>query len=325
MILRPPAMAISIPGRGGRGHSRAAVFLALALGAVMAAGSAATVAQEAPGSTDLELLDAGAEPRQTLRYTWTEGTTVTTRIEQHITATTAAGRRQLMELDIPGTMSLTSRVDDVDDEGVARIEWRIDTVDVGAMSGSIDGQPVPASDMQGVAAEMGLMLESLAGIGGSLLVDSQGTLLETSDSGGALAPPELLAELERLVTVEPLPSEPVGIGATWQTTTSSETAGIQTRLRTRSEVIELAPDRLVLDQVHSAAPARGRVADSPALRLMDLVVDGAGTTALALDRPAASGRQAITVQLRLRVDDGSRRGREVVHETITELTMSSAE
>lgn len=182
------------------------LIVALSVPAAIASGEDATAMDGAPQGPEVVVLEAGAQPRHELRYDLIEGQT-------EGFAMTAGGAGRVTDqgtrspwVETPAmTFTGTSTVTAANEDGTYDIEMVIAEV---AMT---DDDVDPA-----VAEQLRAQMEGLTM---RYRIDERGRVLqsETTATPGALAAgfqPGLIDSLS-VQMVQPLPSEPVGVGAVW--------------------------------------------------------------------------------------------------------------
>jgi hypothetical protein len=185
------------------------------------------------GPDGMRLLEAGAEPRRTLRYQFEEGTRVTF-VSKTTMEISAEGGPPLPGLPRKEQSHHTSEitVKDVDALGIATIESRL-------LSASSDARP-PA----------GTLDEAMVGATSTARVDSRGRTLDEDATypEGARATMKALAPLTKGRSTERplLPEEPVGPGAKWEEQLAMSMLGASIKVRTTCEVESIRGDVVTL-------------------------------------------------------------------------------
>jgi hypothetical protein len=199
----------------------------------------AVEAVESERLPEIVVLDPGAEPRQLLRYDFEAGQVDEFTIEIGMAARGSMQGTTTPWIEFPpASMTGTSTVLDVLDDGSYVVEFEFEDVFV------------PDGDDPAMAAGLRTQMSSLVGTTIRARLDDRGRLLEseTSMASGATSPQGMPQpgqfDAMAVQQTQPLPEEPVGVGATWEVTTrtSAETAGMETETTTRMTVEELASD-----------------------------------------------------------------------------------
>lgn len=191
-----------------------------------------TAAESSGASVEVVLLDAGAEPRQELRYTITDGTE---------TLTTLQVQSQSQSID--GTPTPEGPpVGIITDQ-----EITVSSVDGGVLIESVVTDARVSDDTDpGIASLLTNSLEPLLGLTTTSTIDergvaSDGTVGETGDPGID----QLLGEFGDLSN--PLPEEAVGVGAVWQVEIPLEATGLSVTNRVTSTLREFTENGVILD------------------------------------------------------------------------------
>lgn len=198
-------------------------------------------ATSALAQSSTSLLEAGAEPRQPLRYALTAERAesakldISTRIAMEVAGT---GMPAMAIPTIRMMMALTPT--EVSADGTARYEFSIDAV--GVMPGTGDAA---------LAGTLSASLDQLAGITGWGRIDNRGQTLE-----GGIEMPGLDGQIEQVLgNVEqytqqltaPLPLEPVGVGARWRAVNDIESGGYQVTQTAEYTLISRSGNQAVLE------------------------------------------------------------------------------
>lgn len=170
-------------------------------------------------SFNLELLDAGAEPRQALRLAPSVGTTQELTMVMDMNMDMKMGEMSQRMDTPPITFGMRATVDGVEPDG----SFRVSTTWMGAkVSEGGDAPPeLTAALQQGFAVLDGLQMTQR--------IDPTGRTLDATIVGGES--PEVQAALQGLQdsmrqTQVYLPTEPVGVGARWRLTVHVVSNGI---------------------------------------------------------------------------------------------------
>jgi hypothetical protein len=261
-----------------------------------------TTTTEAPvASQPPELLDPGEEPRQELRVTYTEGEQAEITFTSDLEVTQKAdGRTQRLDSP-PVAQTLTYTVGSVTDAGAA-LTIRIDAIAAkGKGTGLTDAQLSAIDDE--LAPLVGLELTATA--------TPLGELEDLAFDAPAGLSDDLTAQLDALADQLPalgpaLPTEAVGVGASWRTTSTARAGGaeVQTVSTVTVTAIEDGIVRYTSTITTSAAPqdlALEGLAAGTTARLESSDLTGAATGAMGLDRihlelrTSLSGTQAISL------------------------------
>lgn len=200
-----------------------------------------TIVVAAPASAQLagldtletELIDPGAEPRQELRYRFEEGQSGTMGMEVGIAVSNLMDRAPVMDMEMLMFAEVDTLVSDVYEDGSARIEMVYTSYELDL------GEQLAQEEVDFVS-------DMFVGLEMWQIIDPLGTVLEVG-LGDEDLPPELRQELlDTTTATQPLPAEPVGLGARWVAQGSMDAEGIPMQLTVESEVLELDDDSVVL-------------------------------------------------------------------------------
>lgn len=178
------------------------------------------------------LLDAGAEPRQLLRFALTDGS------ERTVTTST-----QTIEQLVQGV----SLVPPQPIETITRVSVERVAVDGGVQVRSeiTDAAIGPATDPE-LADFIGANFAELIGITTTVVVDDRGLVNATANDAGAS---EIVVDLlgDSLSQSTPLPGEAVGVGASWVTEANLQDSGVTGVVRTTWTLREFTDNGLIVD------------------------------------------------------------------------------
>lgn len=200
-----------------------------------------TIVVAAPASAQLagletletELIDPGAEPRQELRYRFEEGQRGTMGMEVGIAVSNLMDGAPVMDMEMLMSAEVDTLVSEVYEDGSARIEM------------VYTGYELDLGE-QLAQEELDFVSDMFVGLEMWQIIDSLGAVLEVGLADDDL-PPELQQELlDTTTATQPLPAEPVGLGARWVAQGSMDAEGIPMQLTVTSEVLELDDDGVVL-------------------------------------------------------------------------------
>lgn len=247
------------------------------------------------------LLDAGAEPRQALRVAYTEGDEATITFTSDLALTQETpGRTQRLDSP-PITQTLNYAVGATTDAG-SELTIRIAAIATARKDSDLTDEQADALDDE-LAPLVGLQATATATPLGELEDLSFATRDGLSESLGA----QLDALEEQLPAIGPaLPSEPVGTGASWRTTSTTNVGGAEVATTSTTTVTAIEGGLLSYTSTieTSADPqdlALDGLAEGTTARLESSDLQGTSTGSMGLDRVALSlrtrlsGTQAITL------------------------------
>ncbi len=240
-----------------------------------------------------ELLDAGDEPRQALRVAYTEGDEAQITFTSDLQVTQQSGGRTQRLDSPPIAQTLTSTVGRVGDDG-AEVTIRIDDIAAKGKGTGLGEDELAALDDE---------LEPMVGVEGTGLVTPLGEL-----EGFAFDVPEgvsdtVAAQLDALMEQVPalgpaLPSEPVGVGASWRTTSTTSAGGAEVETVSTITVTSISDGVLGYTSTirTSAEPqdiALAGLADGTTARLESSDLQGSTTGSMGLARVALTLRTKL--------------------------------
>ncbi|WP_421117824.1 hypothetical protein ACE2AJ_10255 [Aquihabitans daechungensis] len=248
-----------------------------------------------------ELLDAGDEPRQPLRVAYSEGDEAEITFTSDLQVTQQNGDRTQRLDSPPIAQTLTYTVGRVSDEG-AQLTVRIDAIAAKGKGTGLSGEELDALDEE---------LEPLVGTEGNGLVTPLGELQDFVFDVPDGLPDDLAAQLDALQDQIPalgpaLPAEPVGVGASWRTTSTSSAGGAEVETVSTINVTGIEDGLLrYTSTIRTSAEPQdillAGLAEGTIARLESSDLQGSSTGAMGLDRVAISlrtqlsGSQAITL------------------------------
>jgi hypothetical protein len=205
------------------------------------------VAQLPTAISEIVVIDAGQEPRRELRYAWTLDHRE--RLESALQLDVAASEdgEPVMDMGLPVSMTLNARITEVNPDGTAWIALTFDEMTLGPLSASGGGVP----DGDAAAAEFDEVMARVTPLLGETrvwqLIDDRGRVLDANFRFPAAFPPEARQQIARTSSsVALLPAEPVGVGARWETTGTTETQGVSLAVTTTMELTEIDGDVVTL-------------------------------------------------------------------------------
>jgi hypothetical protein len=276
-----------------------------------AAASTLLFSTEGLAQARVTLIDAGAEPRQPLRYQLQAGRSERVQIDSQVQISLAMGGQSMpLTLAPPVRMTLDLASNEVAADGSARISYKL--VSLEAVG---EGQQV---------AQMNQALAGFAGISGWYRIDPRGNVLEgqvdplpADNPAAAGVVNEVEQAMQRMSA--PLPEQAVGPGARWQVTQSIEdnamkmTQTSEFTLRSRNgQTLELDM-RFVEAQMDSVAGL------PPGAKLESVEMKGGGSNTLPLDGLIATGKVDADIAMSIGVEgQGERLGMNInVSQTVT--------
>jgi hypothetical protein len=270
-------------------------------------------AEEELGRSTVTLLDVGEEPHRELRYAFSQTQTPvagTFTATYGVSGTDAAGEPLPDRAPVTVAAPTEVAVVEVDDDGTATVTFGYGSAEV-TDPGGLEGPELAAVEST---------LEALAEVQATYRVDDRGfvTLLDADapDTDERAGGTDVTAIARRVPAfVQPLPAEPVGVGARWTVTTAIEVGGLPVVHTVSVELLERDGELLeLLFTIDEADPAAGSEDVDPSadrtLTISSLSVDGGGNVTTRLDRPVPIGAaKGLTAELQLELTRGDERTR----------------
>jgi hypothetical protein len=255
------------------------------------------------GAPTVEVLDPGAEPREALRFSVTEGTqpraTMTTKMEIGVEI---GGEPMEAPPPPPVLTDMTAIVNHVDPSGDIHVTTTVENFRVG------DGSALPP--------EAKRSLDQLSGLTVQAVMSANGEQRDADLDIPTDLDPQMRSLLEGMSSqlaklAMPFPTEPVGNGARWRTHTSAELNGVRTEMSTTYTLRERTGDRYRADVSYDqSAPEQDAAIPGmpPGVRahVTGMAISGSGEIdgSLAMVLPLSSTMQASGT-IDWIIDDGS--------------------
>lgn len=238
---------------------------------------------------DVVLEEAGASPRQRLRYDMSVGDLQTVQLTLASTITTTMDELAMPTMKMPTTATtITTRIDEVTKTGMTTVSLRIDAAEIVDAEGV---QPMLSKQIEnsigGTVGQSATMVVSDRGIGKSLSFD------DTAKTNPVMT--QILESLESTFAMlaTPLPEEPVGPGARWtvESTISQQMVSVTQVVTYTLEGVEDGVLTLGLEVKHAAEPQKMALQQAPPgaeIELLSLSLEGSGRATLSLSNLAPS-------------------------------------
>jgi hypothetical protein len=240
------------------------------------------------------IIDHGQEPRQLLRYQWSEGQTETARMTMGVEMAMSMNGMSMMDLEMPMEMEMDYTVVEVMPDGTARFDLVWTAFDFGELGLSFDAEAMgeEAVDMNevndAVADELSGVTRDFVGITGWQVVDTRGAVLDFGIDMPEAFPAEMRQQFDSVSnSVQMLPDEPVGQGARWTAAASLDASGMPMEMESVYEIVALDEDGVTIeitfepDGDFAAAMRRDFLGEMPPevdLELERFEFDGGGQT-----------------------------------------------
>lgn len=233
----------------------------------------------------VELLNAGAEPRQELRFKPTVNAKQTTTMNMDIDMAMSISGQSSPNIDFPATvMTMETVVTKVDASGDIHYQFSYSDVDV------VGNTSVPSNVIDSIRSQ----LKKIVGLSGSVIVDNRGQTKQASfvlpqglDESTKQTIEQMSNSLEQLSS--PLPSEAIGMGAKWRVSSSPSLGGINLTQIATYELVSLQNGVATLNVTieQQAAPQKFNRSELPpkvTLTLESYDSQGQGQVTMPLNR-----------------------------------------
>lgn len=254
--------------------------------------------EEAPAGAEVEVLDAGAEPRQELRLTVEQGREQGYVIHQE--------QEQTIEIGGQTQSTATATEQDVTYTITDVADGRIVAETTYGGGRILDDPPVDASTRDVLEQ----VFAAFEGATGSSTFDERGSLIDVEIPDLEIDQPQLQAVLDTLLdTFEtqaaqlamPFPQEPVGVGARWRVSTSFDVGGLPFDVTTEVTLTAIGEGTAdaTSTQTMSIRPGPAEVQGQP-LEVISGNVSGGGSVRWDLRMPLAVIDQEVSGEVVLR-------------------------
>lgn len=254
--------------------------------------TAALFSTSAPAQTTSQLLEAGAAPRQPIRYRFTSGHSEQAAVDLNVQmALSLAGQPFPLGAVPPIRMTMALRTAEVSADGSARIEFELLSAE------ALGDDPRVAQTNQA--------LQATKGLAGSYRVDVRGQVSDSqvkapADGGAAES---TLRDLEQSMKqmAAPFPEEAVGQGARWRVTQNITNNNMQMAQTIEYTLRARSGNRVELDVKVLDAKLDG-IAGMPAGAKLDSVkMQGGGSSVIRLDGLVPEGNIDAELDLALSI------------------------
>lgn len=254
--------------------------------------SAALYSAAAPAQTSITLVDAGANPREVLRYRFQSGFSEQAALDLNVDmALSMAGQTLPLGSVPPIHMQMQLRTAEVSPDGAARLQFEL----LSAQAAGDDAQ----------AAQVNQALASTKGLSGWYRIDPRGQVTEShvDAPAGNNAAGAVLQDLEQSMQqmAAPFPQEAVGTGARWRVTQNVTSNNMRMAQTAEYTLRERSGNRVVLDvkMIEATLDAAGGL--PPGAKLDSVKMQGGGNTTIQLDRLVPTGRIDADLDLALSI------------------------
>ena len=178
----------------------------------------------APSTDNDEVIveNPGAEPQETLRYSFAEGTEVRSVMTMRLGLEMAVDGQPLPTTELPATrVVITVRIDSVDGNE-AEASFAYD---------ELEAVPEPGID-PAVVETMNAALADVQGVTGTMTINDRGETSAAEIDSSTVSDPNIRATLDSVTSqisalTVAFPAEPVGVGAVWSANQQAELNGIR--------------------------------------------------------------------------------------------------
>ncbi len=281
---------------------------ALALSLALLPATPASPARAQSSVTQVSLETAGTGRREVLRYSYIEG------------ATQAITMDMGMEMRVPGMPATPPVRMQADMEmgpvarsgGNFRIPYRYTGMRVAP------GSTLPPEAVRAMNTQLG----HLAGVTGSITLDTRGRVLGSSVNTPPTLPPQLAQQLESMSNqvgqmAPPMPEEPVGVGARWSAVSTVRASGVSIQQTATMELVERSGDRVRIRSsiVQRLAGGPQRVPGPAGVTVRITSIQTTGTAELRMRMSSLAIRSTGTVESDIRSEAtvGGRTQRSDIH------------
>jgi len=252
----------------------------------------------------ITVISSGAEPRKALRYVGAKGHREHLTMDFLMAITMTIGDTSLPEIKAPMLRT------DMDVEVTAVSA----TDDITIATTFTDANWIAASDSDpSMMARLNSVTADLKGLSGTTVVSNRGITRDVKIDTSRISNPQLsqtIAGLQQAMqnVSQPLPEEPVGVGATWRVRSSMNANGVQmfnnvslqlTEMDETSYTLKLALDQTAPPQTVST-PAMGGAAAS----IDSSTGTGTGTMKIQFDRLSPRSEMNLNSKTTMSIDMG---------------------
>lgn len=263
------------------------IAVVVAWGSVQAAcdrGASSTTAVATNGPT-VKVVDAGTGAKKTLRFTAAKGLTKTMTMAMDMSMSFTIGGTPRTQAIPTIKMPLMITVTDVEKNGDIHFDFVMK-----------DPEVVTSDPYDPAASAVKSALDGMSGLSGKAIVTDRGFTKQVEMTVPAGANPQIAQFVDSMKQSigqmsAPLPEEPVGVGATWETTTKLEQSNMTMLQTATNKLVSLDGNTMTLDiGIRQTAPAQKIRKDGITVDLKRYAATGSATTTLDLTQvvPASS-------------------------------------
>ncbi|MGL4622021.1 DUF6263 family protein [Chroococcidiopsis sp.] len=240
----------------------------------------------ATAKPQVELLEAGNEPRQELRFRPQAKAKQTATMTLQMDTDVSMAGQAMAKVDLPPiTVAMDAVVTKVDPNGNIHFKWSCSNVDV------MNSASLPPQVLETMRSQM----KKMVGTSGSFIIDNRGQIQTAKFAPSQKSAPNSKPFSEEMSTSfnqmsSPLPQEAIGIGAKWRVTTTPALSGMNVKQTITYELVNLKDNIATLNlwfEQH-ANPQKLTLPGIPngaTVTLKSLESKGDGRLMMQLDRP----------------------------------------
>ena len=262
------------------------VAVVLACGFAQAAcdrGAGTTTTAVATNGPTIKVVDAGKDPKQTLRFTATKGLTKTMMMAMDMSMTFTIGGTPRTQAIPTIQMPLAITVTDVDKNGDIHFDFVLK-----------DPEVVTSDPYDPTASAVKSALAGMAGLSGKAVVTNRGYSKQVEMTVPPGANPQVAQFVDSMKQSigqmsAPLPEEPVGVGAKWETTTKLEQSNMTMLQIATNRLSSLDGNNITLDiAITQTAPRQKIRKDGITVDLKRYTATGSAQTTMDLTQVVPS-------------------------------------
>jgi hypothetical protein len=247
---------------------------------------AKTQIASATAQPQVELLEAGNEPRQELRFRPQANAKQTSTMTLQMDTDVSMAGQTMPKVDLPPiTVAIDTVVTKVEPNGNIHFKSSYSNVDV------MNSSSLPPQVLEAMRSQM----KKMVGTSGSFIIDNRGQIQTAKFASSQKSDSNLKQFSEQMSTSfdqmsSPLPQEAIGIGAKWRVTTTPSLSGMSVQQTITYELVNLKDNIATLNMwfEQHANPQKLTLPGIPngaTVTLKSLESKGDGRLMMQLDRP----------------------------------------
>ncbi len=266
----------------------------------------------------VELLSAGADPKQELRYSFKEGRSQEWVMDQLVNVAIKDAKQRG---NMPGVkMTVRIDTDKVEPNGVGHLRLSYSKAEVGEST-------LPAA----VLEEMSKTFAQITRVKGTQVITNRGFILRSTFDATGVESEQLKAIIDSMQQSmkqlsNPLPKEPVGVGAKWKVDYDVELMGMALKQSANYEVVAMDGRKLELKVTLSQEAKDTKMAlpgmpGAAQVEVKEIDSKGSGTSTLHLDNLLPTSNLSVETKLVTR----EAKGKEVSMNVTTTVSIALAD